>query len=461
MSRVVIVGGGLAGIAAAMRLARNGLKPILIESRKKLGGRATSFIDPRTNEVLDNCQHVVMGCCTNLLALYSELGVLDRIQWHGATYWANPPHAHDRLQAGWFPAPTHFTESFLKLRMLSVGDKVSIARAMWRLIRMGRAGRLAWRGRTFLEFLIETRQTQRACELFWEPIVVSSCNLPCSRVDAPCAMQVMQEGFLSHRFASAMGLSTVPLLSLYDAAQSKIEAAGGSVRLGVSAQSLAFDGRRVTGVVTDEGLVEGASFVIAVPCDRLDRLCSESMKKADRRLQHLAEIRHSPILGVHLVYASPVLNTPHLVLPGRPTQWLFNKGTDSNGRQMIHAVISAADDWMEFSESEIARRVHEDVQWACPKAVGLPPHSVRSVKERRATFAAIPGCHDLRPSARADALGGIDNLVLAGDWCDTGWPATMEGAVRSGFTAAAVCIGHGGQEPDLPIAPLARWMGLR
>ena len=461
MKPVVVIGGGIAGIAAALRLADAGHRPIVIETRRKLGGRATSFVDPRTGQMLDNCQHVAMGCCTNLLDLYRRLGVLDQIAWHPITYWANPPHAPDQLRASWLPAPGQFTGAFLRMRILSVRDKIGVGRAMWALLRMGLAGRERWRGRTFMEFLRETGQTADALERFWEPVVVSACNLPSDRVDAPFAMQVFQEGFLSHRFASAMGLSAVPLLQLYDPAEALLATVGGALRLGVSAQGIAFDGRRVTGVVTDEGLVEAPCVVSAVPPERLSRLCSDAMKAADRRLQRLEEIRFSPILGVHLAYASPVMTTPHLVLPGRGTQWLFNKGLDAQGRQHVHAVISGAEAWMELGEPEIAARVHADVAWACPAAAGLQPTEVRSVKEKRATFAATPGFAALRPGPRADARGGIDNLFLAGDWCDTGWPATMEGAVRSGYAAAQAITGAEGVVEDLPIAPLARLVGLR
>ena len=461
MSDVVVIGGGIAGIAAALRLAEAGRRPIVLETRRKLGGRATSFVDPRTGETLDNCQHVAMGCCTNLLDLYRRLGVLERIQWHPATFWANPPHAPDRMVPGLLPAPGHFTGSFLRLRFLGWLEKLAIARAMWRLMRMGLAGRERWRGRVFADFLRETRQPRRVVELFWEPVVVSACNLPSDRVDAPFAMQVFQEGFLGHRWASAMGLSSVPLLELYDPAEALLARVGGELRLGVSAQSIAFDGRRVGGVVTDEGFVEGAAVVSTVPFDRLSKLCSDTLKAADRRLQGLDGISVSPIVGVHLQYSARVLETPHLVLPGRATQWLFDKGVDARGRQHVHAVISGAESWMELPEAEIARRVHQDVVWACPRAQGLEPESVRSVKERRATFAAVPGFAALRPGARPDPRGGVDNLFLAGDWCDTGWPATMEGAVRSGYAAAEAITGQGGIEPDLPIARLARMVGLR
>lgn len=459
--RIAIVGGGVAGIAAAVRIAEAGETPILIETRRRLGGRATSFRDPRSGRVLDNCQHVLMGCCTNLIDLYERLGVLDRVAWHRETYWANPPAEPDVLCAGWLPAPGHFTGAFLRMRQLGLAEKRQIARGMWRLIRMGRAGRLSWRGRRFAEFLDESRQGEVARSRFWEPVTVSACNLGSDRCDASYAIQVFQDGFLADRWSPTMGLSSVPLAELYDGAAPIIEAAGGEVRLGESAKGLAYDGERVAGVVTESGFVAAAAIVSAVPADRLDKLCSVPLKAADRRLRRLLEIEPSPILGVHLFFDAQVMDTPHLVLPGRETHWLFDKGRDESGRWHVHAVVSAADAWMPLEEDAIVAKVVADLHWALPRSRGLAPVEARSVKEKRATFAVGPGIDELRPSAAPDARGGVRNLFLAGDWTDVGWPATMEGAARSGYLAAAACTGKGGLVPDVPPSACARWLGLR
>lgn len=462
--RVVVVGGGLAGIAAALRLAEAGVRVVLIETRGRLGGRATSFVDPRSGEVLDNCQHVVMGCCTNLLDLYDRLGVLDAIEWQRSTYWADPPRPPVELRPGWLPAPFHLALSFRRFRVLDASERRAVGRAMWRLLRLGLAGRERWRGRTFVQFLADAGQPSRAVERFWQPVIVSACNLPVERVDAAAAMQVFQEGFLGSKFASAIGLSRVPLVELYGAAHRKLGEQGGEVRLGVSAKALSFDRDRLHGVITDEGVVDAGAVVAAVPWDRLSKLCSDSLRAADRRLQRLDAFRPSPILGVHLFFDRPAMKTPNLVLPGRATQWLFAKGETASGRHHVHAVISAAEAWMELDEAEIVRRVLEDLRWAIPEARDLQPVEVRSVKERRATFALEPGVESIRPGAAPDLVGlggGCRNLYLAGDWCRTGWPATMEGAVRSGYAAAKAITGAGGVVPDLPIERLARLVGLR
>lgn len=461
---VAVVGGGLAGIAAALRLADEGVRVTLIETRPRLGGRATSFTDPRSGRTLDNCQHVVMGCCTNLLDLYDRLGVLDEIEWGRSTWWADPPHPPRRLAPGWLPVPAHFTGSFLRFGILSFAERRAVARAMWRIIRMGTAGRERWRGRAFAGFLDETRQPARVIERFWQPIVISACNLEVGRVDATSALQVFQEGFLGSGFASAIGLSGVPLVRLYEPAAELLARSGGAVRLGVSAKALAFERDRLLGVVTDEGMIYAGAVVAALPPDRLDRLCSNTLRAADARLRGLDSWPTSPILGVHLFFDRAVMDTPHLVLPGRAVQWLFDKGRDETGRFHVHAVVSAAFAWMDLDEEEIGARVMEDLRWALPAARDLEPAEIRSVKEKRATFAPEVGIEARRPGASPAFVGGGEgcrNLYLAGDWCRTGWPATMEGAVRSGYQAARAITGRGGPVPDLPTGRFARMLGLR
>ena len=460
---VVIVGGGLAGLAAAVRLADARRPVVLLETRPRLGGRATSFEDPRSGRVLDNCQHVVLGCCVNLLDFYERLGVLDEIEWHREFFWANPPHEPDRMAIGRLPAPLHFTRSFLAAQRLSVREKWRLAMGMRAVMRLGRAGRIAWADRPFSEFLADAKQGPRLVEQFWSPVIVSACNLEVDQVGAACALHVVQDGFLAHPMGAAMGLARGSLRSLYDPAEAILAAAGGGIRTGISVKSIAFDGRRATGVHTDEGPIEASSVIAAVPPDRLAKLLPPPLRAADGRFAHLEAIGTSPILGVHLFFAERFTELPHLVLPSRATQWLFMKGLDEQGAFHVHAVISAADAWMGLSEAEIAMRVLVDLRWAFPRARIADPIEVRSVKEKRATFAAVPGVDRLRPRTRPTPLGGVDNLLLAGDWCDTGWPATMEGAVRSGYAAAAALLDDptGGLLPELPTARLAHWLGLR
>lgn len=465
MKRVAIIGGGLAGLSAAIRLTEAGCDVTVIETRRKLGGRATSFVDPRTGETLDNCQHVLMGCCTNLIDLYERLGVLDAIDWHPTLYWDRGNGEVDEMGAGILPAPLHFAGAFQRMRLFTLAEKRAIGRAMWRMIRLGPQGRLVWRDRTFAAFLRELRQPEPVIRRFWNTVIISACNLPVDRVSAAAALHVFQEGFLANKWSYTMGLAKVPLMALYDPAVEQIESRGGRVLIGTSARSINYDGARVTEIVTENDVIPASAVISAVPFDRLAKLTSDSMRRADARLRDLDAIDVSPILGVHLRFDRAIMNLPHLILPDHGVQWLFNKGIGENGSQHLHAVISGADEWMPLREEEIIARVVADVHRALPGAKGLQPIQARSVKEKRATFAVTPGVEQVRPSAAPGTIGlgggGIPNLFLAGDWIDTGWPATMEGAVRSGYAAAAAITGEGGVVADVPPGPLAALLGLR
>jgi len=460
---VAIIGGGVAGIAAAVRAADAGWRPILIETRTRLGGRAMSFDDVRSGVELDNCQHVVMGCCTNILELYDRLGVLGEIDWHETLWFARGGGARDRLAiAPLLPAPLHYGPSFARMRLFSLGEKIAIARAFLAILRMGPQGRMRWQGRAFAGFLAETRQPARVVELFWDPVVLSACNLPSARCEAAHALKVFDEGMLAHRFAGAVGVARVPLSRLYDAVGEIVARAGGELRLRTSARALAFDGTRVTGVVCDDGLVAAQAVVSAVPPDRLAKLSSATLRAHDRRLAHLGDFAWSPILGVHLALKRRVMDIPNLSLPGRAVHWLFAHEAPAGAgfAQRIEAVVSAADAWVGLGEDEIAARVLADLAWAIPGVSRDDIAWARPVLEKRATFASTPGVDAIRPRARVEAgdlRGGVANLYLAGEWTDTGWPSTMEGAARSGFAAIGAMTGGSGVCPDLPPSGMVRF----
>ena len=463
MSRDVhIIGGGLAGLAAAMQVIDAGDCPIIHETRRKLGGRATSFDDPRSNTTLDNCQHVLMGCCTNLQDLYQRLGVLESIDWHDTLYWLGEDGTIDVMKPGLLPAPLHQFGSLRRMRLLDADSKSQIRRACWKLLRLGNAGRMHWQFNTFGDWLDQMEQTHHTRALFWEPIVTSACNLPCDRVAAVHAMQVLQEAFLPSVFAGSMGLPSIPLRDLYDPAGSIIKNAGGRIELGTSVRSISFDDQQVRGIVTNNGPIDASSVISTLPPDRLAKLIPQRWKERDCRLGALDQFEFSPILGVHLLIDASVIEYPHLVLPGRGIQWLFNKGCNEHGQQHLHAVVSAADAWMDLDEDAIVERVLDDISAAAPEMSQRTIIHARAVKEKRATFAATFEIEPLRPQAGPSSIGieggDAQGLYLAGDWCSTGWPATMEGAVRSGYLAARALTGQGGLVDELPSGRLARWL---
>jgi squalene-associated FAD-dependent desaturase len=454
--RVVIAGGGLAGIAAALRLVEFGVEVTLLETRRKLGGRATSFTDPRTGDVLDNCQHVVLGCCTNYLDLLGRLGVAGLIQWHSRQYWLEAGGACTVLKpCGVLPAPLHYSMSMLVGELLTQRQQRALARACLAILR---AERGEFDEITFGEYLRGLDQPEDLIARFWSPIVVSACNCDVSRVSAMAALHVFQEGFLANARAGIMGVPRVPLVRLYDRAFEALERAGGRVLLGESVERI--EGRRV---VTSAGVEHAADRVIcALPFERVARTLDPAVAAADPRIGPLERFTHSPILGVHVTFDRPVLEHPHAVLVERPTQWLFRKIEPAEaavgGRQTLHAVISAADDWMSLTEDQIGARVLEDVRACVPAARGAGVVRVRSVKEKRATFAPLPGLASIRPPSTPPPDLADAGVILAGDYTSTGWPATMEGATRSGYAAAAVALGlpeHALFVPDLKPSALA------
>ncbi len=436
----LVIGGGCAGLAAAVRLAERGVAVTLIETRKKLGGRATSFSDPSTGELVDNCQHVLMRCCTNLLDLYRRLGVEDKVQWHRTLYFLDDAGHRDVLTADDMPAPLHLARPLLAMKGYTWREKLAIARGMLAILQVG-DDRHELANMTFAEWLRELDQPPGALEKFWSVVVVSACNETIDRVGAAFALRVFQEGFLATDEGYEMGIAGVPLVELYDPAQGAIESAGGSVRLGVSAERFDFDGRRVVGLRTDEDeKLTADAYVCTVPFDRLGKLCTDLMFASDDRLRRLDDFDVSPIIGIHLTLrradGEPAMLLPHAAFTRSPLQWSFRKSHTPAGGTYLHAVISAAREWVDRPADQIVSMAVYELRRHLPEAVDAELVHARVVKEKRATFAARPGIDRIRPPAS----GQVANLFLAGDWCNNGWPATMEGAVRSGYHAAGAAM---------------------
>ena len=458
---MIVAGGGIAGMTCAIELAREGAKVLLLETRKKLGGRATSHTDQKTGETIDNCQHVLMRCCTSLLELYEQLGVADRMVWHRDFTFVHGDGTRAELGAGWLPAPLHFAGAFARFKGLSLGDKFAIGRAMAAIRFMSRPKRDALDAVSFADWLQQHRQPARAIERFWEVTVVSACNESLDRVAAGYALQVFQEGFLENKTNYEMGLSDVPLAELYDPAVQTIEAAGGRL-VTASVKSLDYDAevKHIRAAVLNDGTrLEADAFISALPFDVLDRVADEAGKADDPRLQRLGEIGVSPIVGLHLWIKSSadaangtevsegVMTVPHVVLTGSPIQWVFDQGTDADGVQHLHGVVSAAHDMVDTPNAEIIDLAMNELRRFVPGCADAELVKGRVIKERRATFGCVPGIDALRPTAD----GGIKNLLLAGDGCATGGPATMEGAARSGCAAADAALNPRHSPPALAV----------
>jgi squalene-associated FAD-dependent desaturase len=415
MPRVAVIGGGLAGLASAVALSSAGFEVDIYEARNFLGGRATSWpVGGNDAEMIDNCQHVLLHCCVNLLDLYRRLGVEDKIGFHREFHFIEPGGRTSVLKRGMLPAPAHFFGSFLKLKFLGVADKIAIARAINAIPRERRT-RADLDQITMLDWLREKRQTGAAIERYWRQVLVSAVNEDLERMAAAHGFQVFWLGMIAHADSYEMGIPDVPLRELY--------AHAGTVRIQhrSAVTEIETDDANVTAIRTAAGRSDADYYVSALPFERLQPLVPGLPIE-------WAAFEHSPITGIHLWFDRPVTSLPHATLLDRTIQWMFNK---SEGRY-IQTVVSASRSLLETPRQEIIDLAVRDLAEFFPAVKEARLEKAQVIKEVRATFSAKPGLEALRPLSRTH----LKNFFLAGDWTRSGWPATMEGAVRSGYLAA-------------------------
>lgn len=449
--RILIIGGGMAGMAAAVALAPDH-RVTLLESRKTLGGRAGSYTHPKTGEVLDNCQHVLLGCCTNLLDLYGRLGVSGQIDFSRSVHFVEADGTRHTLRGvGGLPAPLHLGPALLRFKLLDRAERKALSRAMLAMMRLGRAGRKQLADVPFGEWLDEHGQPESLVKKVYDPLLIGALNEQTRRASAEYAVQVFQDSLLAHAGGYTIGVPAGPLNDLY------ANLPGVETRLGARVSEVCVDGKTASGVrLADGSVLTADAVVLAVHPQAAAKLVPESHRGKDHRFDHLEELEPVPILGVHLTFDRPVLDAPHAALIDGPLQWLFRK--DSAGR-VLHGVISAARDFAGKPVEELLPTFEAQVRRTFPAARDAVLERGEVVVEKRATFAPVPGVDRLRPS-QAPGEGGVGNLYLAGDYTKTGWPATMEGAVRSGYLAAGAVSGGRFLVDDLRPQWSARLMGI-
>ncbi|HXZ20827.1 MAG TPA: hydroxysqualene dehydroxylase HpnE [Candidatus Acidoferrales bacterium] len=445
--RILILGGGLAGLSSALTLAEAGYRVELVERKPHLGGRAASYLLP-DGEHVDNCQHVTMGCCTNLEDFYRRVGAAGKIRYYDHVAFLDREGRRSVLESSVLPPPLHLAPSFLMLPFLSWKDKRGIGRAMLRIARRGGQGGAGKNSdsATMLEWLRGEGQTPAAIERVWKSVLVSALDEELDRAGARYGVEVFWKAFLRNRRGFEIGIPSVPLGELYGGCREAIERRGGSVRTRTAVRGLRLESGRVAAAVLDDGTELTADyFVSAVPHDLLLELLPAEVVTGEKTFAALRELRSSPITGVHLWLDRVVTEEPYLALLDRTTQWIFNKtklyGANGAGNQYLQLVVSASYDLVEKSRQEIVEMCWCEVQESLPAAREAQLIKATVVKEVAATFSPAPGCDRLRPGARSP----LSNLYLAGDWTATGWPATMESAVRSGYKAAEVILANDGR----------------
>jgi len=448
---VAVVGGGLAGLAAGCALAGAGFRVTLLERRPYLGGRASSYEHPGTGEVVDNCQHVLLGCCTNLVDFYRRIGVEEKIRWFDRLVFLEPGGRQSVISPSWLPAPFHTAPSFLGADSLSFRDKLAIARAMLAIT----AGLPPETEENFLAWLRRHGQTARAIERFWKVVLVSALNEDLDRMSVHYAAQVFRESFLKSPAAGRMGIPTVPLTELYGAGADYIRARGGEVLLRAAVES--FQPEPDTVRLGHAGREVRADFaVLAVPFDALARLLPEAQETGPLRRQ-LARFETSPITGIHLWFDRQITELEHAVLLDRTIQWMFHKSklvrrADSEpGGSYVELVVSSSKALVEKPKNEIEEMALRELREFFPGASEAKLVKSTVIKEVHATYSALPRSDDYRPGTATP----WPSVFLAGDWTASGWPATMEGAVRSGYQAAEALSRSAGRPGSFLLPDLA------
>jgi len=464
---VAIAGGGLAGLAAACALADSGFRVTLFERRPYLGGRASSYEHPGTGEVVDNCQHVLFRVCTNLVEFYQRIGVAQQIRWYDEMTFLEPGGRATTMTSSFLPAPLHTALSFFRFPFLSAEDKLAIARALVPLTLTVQRDT----GQSFQQWLERHGQTEHAVDRFWKPILISALSEHLDRISISYAAQVVRESMKSPE-ARQMGVPTIPLTDLYNAAGDYIRARGGELRTRSAVEAFRADSSQVHLQLADRAADSDAErvsafdyLVLALPFDGLERVLPQATESTSLR-EMLSHFEPSPITGIHLWFDRQISDLDHAVLLDRTIQWMFHKSrlqplrAQSGERQAgsyVELVVSASKNLTEKSRAEILDVVLSEVREFFPAARSAKVVKSTVIKEIHAVYSPRPGIDAYRPPAST----AWPRIFLAGDWTATGWPATMEGAVRSGYLAAEALARAAGREasflvPDLPASGFMR-----
>jgi zeta-carotene desaturase len=462
---VTVVGGGLAGIAAACALADSGYRVHILERRPFLGGRASSYEHPGTSEVIDNCQHVLIGRCTSLIDLYRRLGVLDSIRWYDRFTFLTPDGGPPTvIQPSWLPAPFHSTLAFLRAPAFSLADKIAIARGLTTFIR----GIPPDTAENFDQWLRRHHQTQRAIDRFWKPVLVSALNQDLDRISVHYAAKVFRESFLLSPQSGRMGIPSVPLSELYGAAIGYLRDRGSEVSLRASVEAIV-PSEKCWRTTASGQTFQSDAVVLALSFEAMAALLPAlPQNPAVQELAgRLAQFEHSPITGIHLWFDREITDYDHAVLLDTTIQWMFNKSrlqpahrapaAGSSAGSYLELVVSASRSLVPMQRQPIIDLALRELARFFPTVASAQLVKATVVKEVRATYSVRPLLDSIRPSASSPWA----NILLAGDWTATSWPATMEGAVRSGYLAAAAVTRTLGAPkdflaPELPPSGLMR-----
>ena len=456
---VGIIGGGLAGLAAAVALCEHAFRVEIFEARRRLGGRAGSFRDPATGRFVDHCQHVSMGCCTNLADFCRRVGIAELFRRDKVLHFMSPDgRRFDLSRSPWLPAPLHLAPSLLRLGYLTWRERLGVGGALLRLVREPAVD--SDNDLTIGQWLRDRRQSQRAIDRFWSVLLVSALGETVDLASLAAARKVLVDGFLAARQAYELELPTAPLGDLFGERLTHwLSDRDVQVHLGTAAAQLQGDAAAVHRVELADGTQHEFDYVVvALPWRRVRAVFSDPVASAVPGLSAVKQIESAPITAIHLWLDRPITPLPHAVLIGRLSQWVFNGGEQvlqqdqSQKAYYYQVVISASRQLAGRQREEVVEQVRNDLNSVWPGASKAKLRHWRMVTQHDAVFSTRPSVEALRlPQQTA-----IRNLVLAGDWTQTGWPSTMEGAVRSGYLAAEAVLRSAGHDSQVLVPDLAR-----
>jgi squalene-associated FAD-dependent desaturase len=430
-SHVVVVGGGLAGLTAALDCAEAGVRVTLLEARPRLGGATWST--RRGDLEVDNGQHVFLRCCTEYRAFLDRLGVSDRVHLQAPL---NVPVAAPGRGIAWIrraalPSPAHLAPSLLRFHHLPFGERLRAARTARRIGGLDLADPVLDRVR-FGDWLVAQGESPAAIDGFWDLLVRPTLNLPARDASLALATKVIQTGFLGRSDAADVGWATVPLRALHaEPAERALRALGAEVRVRAPVDALIASRGSRPAVRVHGDTIEADAVILAAPHEQTATLLPPA---ADLDPESLRALGRAAIANLHVVFDRPVLPHPLLAAIDSPLQWLFDRTQSSGlvGGQYVAVSLSAADEYLGLSQATLRERFLPAFEALLPAARAARVLRFFVTVERAATFRQVPGTRALRPGPEI----GIPGVRVAGAWTDTAWPATMEGAVRSGHAAA-------------------------
>ena len=450
-------------MSAACALAEAGYRVQLVERRGYLGGRASSYLHPGVNEVIDNCQHVLFGCCTNLIGFYRRIGVENKIHWTTEMTMIEPGGRRSKLGPCSLPAPLHGLPKLLSAHAFTVADKISLARAFRAMMRPIQDDH-----ESLSNWLRRHKQTSGAIERFWRLVIASALNADLDAIAVPYAAKVIRELFMNSAQAGAMGMSSVPLSELYEGAARFLTGHEAQLHLNSNVESAEWNESISQWIIrTRAGTLVSEFLIIALPFEAMQKLLPHLPPSPRREglAQQIDRFEHWPICSVHLWFDCEITDLPHSVLLDREIHWMYNKSVLQPWRKAkgsyLELVQSASRKFAGLERNEAIQQALTELAEFFPTIKEAKLEKAALIKEVRATFGVPPGIDGQRPPS----VSPWPNCFIAGDWIATGWPSTMESAARSGHLAAdALCARKIEDcrflEPDLKPQGLMKFLAI-